>query len=124
MFGPKFWLPFGLAAATLILTMLAAFHASVSWSALLLRSIVSSLVMGGIGFALVSYIDRILIGKHLSDPGTDGAVRDNVKGNQLDVQVPPVLPFVPGQIEQDLERLLTADPVRAAEIIRKMQLNE
>lgn len=80
--------------------------------------------MGGCTFALVAYIDHILAEKKISSPGTAQEQVGAGNDSTLDMQIPSVLPFAPSQIEQDLERLLSADPERAAEIIRKMQLDD
>ncbi|MZP30557.1 hypothetical protein GTO91_12620 [Heliobacterium undosum] len=123
MGGAKIWIPVAFATFIWLLTAIIALSASVSLTALLIRSFSAAFVVGALTFAIVYYLDSILKDhadeKNSSRPGAEAP-----KGKLVDVQVPSMNPFVPGQIDADLDRLLADDPSRAAEIVRKMQLDD
>ncbi|QGG48194.1 hypothetical protein [Heliorestis convoluta] len=123
MFTVAIWFSAGMALFVGLLTAIVAFGASIGWTTILTRSMVAALVTGGLTFAIAFYFVKILEKNDLAEHTIPEDVEKS-KGNNLDVQIPAEKPFVPGQIEAELEELLATDPARAAEIIRKMQLEE
>ncbi|ABZ84806.1 hypothetical protein HM1_2250 [Heliomicrobium modesticaldum Ice1] len=123
MGGAKIWIPVAFATFIWLLTAGIALSASVSWMALLTRSFSAAFVVGALTFLIVYYLDSILK-DHAEEKNPSGSGAEAPKGNLVDVQVASMNPFVPGQIEADLDRLLADDPSRAAEIVRKMQLDD
>lgn len=128
MSGSKLWLPIGLALLTWFLTAIVALGASVSWSTLLIRSFGAALVVGGLTFVAQICFNKVLSescnGSSLLNGEIHHLEAEMNKGAKVDLQVPSIDSFVPGQIEADLEQLLATDPARAAEIMRKMQLED
>ncbi|MBM7867132.1 hypothetical protein GTO89_10425 [Heliobacterium gestii] len=123
MGGAKVWITITFATFVWLLTAIVALSASVSWTALLLRSFSAAAVVGALTYGIIYYLARILTGD--DDDNARAVPRDGgAKGERVDVQVPAMNPFVPGQIDADLDRLLADDPSRAAEIVRKMQLDD
>ncbi|MBC9783439.1 hypothetical protein H1S01_02790 [Heliobacterium chlorum] len=119
----KIWVPLALASFTWLITAVVALNASVSWSALFIRSFCAASVVGGLTCVTLFYFDKVLTQSDNHRNITRSHFGNEAhKGSMVDVKVPAANPFVPGQIEADIEELLASDPTRAAEIMRKMQL--
>ncbi|KAB2954376.1 hypothetical protein F9B85_01420 [Heliorestis acidaminivorans] len=131
MFNVAIWFSAGMALFSGLLTAAVAIGASVAWKAVITRTLMAALVVGALTYAVSWYLGRIIeennsksLGESNLEEEDSSTIAETSKGNHLDVKLPTEKPFVPGQIEADLEELLATDPARAAEIIRKMQLEE
>ncbi|MDD2421437.1 MAG: hypothetical protein PHC60_02400 [Heliobacteriaceae bacterium] len=125
--GNKLWVSLGLGLFIFLLTSVVAFSAAVSWKALLFRSFCAALVMGGLALVVQVYLEKAVQAVEqagLGEPQAENTLTSGEPGSRLDVAVPGATPFVPGQVAADLEQLLATDPARAAEIMRKMQLED
>ncbi|MHB8170452.1 MAG: hypothetical protein ACYDG6_02790 [Thermincolia bacterium] len=126
----------------LIMTLMG-FAAQVSWNVVFLRAFLATIAVGVIILVLDIFINNFLLVPP-EEQGEDsltelwqnstGAHQGNLlnitlpeesfflDGNREEAATTEFKPFAPQQINPDVEKLINEDPLRAAEIVRKMGL--
>lgn len=111
---------------TFILIFLIGFFAGVSWTTAIWRALGAGTLMGGATFFFLAYLARLLIpAKEIA--AASGSVIDIVVPQETPHQSAPAekefSPFIPQQINPDLQEIIKEDPLRAAQILEKMGLD-
>lgn len=111
---------------TFILIFFIAYFSGVSWTTALWRALGAGTLMGGATFFFLAYLGRLLIPAEEIAAASESVI-DVVVPQEVPHQVSPVetefKPFIPQQINPDLQEFIKEDPLRAAQILEKMGLD-
>lgn len=126
--GSARWLiPIVLGFFTWLLIFVIAINASVALITSFLRASVGFLIVGGIAFGTLFYLEKSIgqLFESVKTADTNNLnVEGEIKGGLLDVKDESKASFIPGQINPDLQELLASEPEKAAAIIRRMTLED
>lgn len=109
---------------TFILIYIIGFFAGVTWTTALWRALGAGTIMGGATYFFLTYLAKLLI--PAEEIAAAGSVIDIVAPQEnphQEDQEAPFKPFVPQQINPDLQEIIKEDPLRAAQILEKMALD-
>jgi hypothetical protein len=121
---------------TFLLISILGIIGEVSWGVIFIRAITASLVVSLMTYLAIYLIVDIVVKEHQnSESILNLLVDDEINIDELidtteeqpgkiSSQTETIKPFVPNQFNADIETIIKEDPVRAAEIIRRMSLDE
>jgi hypothetical protein len=122
---------------TFLLISILGIIGEVSWGVIFIRAITASLVVSLMTYLALYLILDILVKEHLN---SEESTLNLMLGDEINIdelidtteeqpgkmnsQTETIKPFVPNRFDSDIENIIKDDPVRAAEIISRMGLDE
>lgn len=124
---------------TFIIICLLGIIAEISWSVIFTRSISAALIIGCLTYATCFLIYNLVIKEFIQDPNSIAKfeliadeeininnLNDKINNQSLyeDSQTEKINSFTPTPIDSTIENIINQDPQKAADILRKMGLDE
>lgn len=125
-------LTFGMIILTIVLVGLLGLIAQVSFSVIFVRALTAAVTIGFLTYITCFVLYSLILKDHIIDTyqetNIDFIANDEISldeiSNEGKTKTESIKPFTPTQINPNIEKIINEDPEKAADILRKMGLDE